>query len=219
MKPSTYRDMHLLDELAQRPEATQRELSKRIGTALGLTNLMLRRLAKKGYVKISGTKRSRIRYLITPQGILEKSRLTCEFIQYSLSLYGRVRRFLREQMAALAQTGNRRILLYGTGELAEIAFLTIHEMGLTFVGVAEASPAGELFLGHPVRAVGGVATAEYDRIIVTGNGGLQHLAALGIPADRIISLPQAGSPSAAAPLEAVAAAPPASPAAEYLEVV
>ncbi len=194
MKQSTYRDMHLLDELAQRPETTQRELSRNIGMALGLTNLMLRRLAKKGYVKISGTKRSRIRYLITPQGILEKSRLTCEFIQYSLHLYGRVRHFLREQMTAQAATGHRRMLLYGTGELAEIAFLTMRETGLELVGVVEASPTGARFLEYPVQAVGDVAATAYDRIVVAVSGGIEQLAAVGIPADRCIGLPQFGAP-------------------------
>ena len=130
MDVTTYRDMHLLDELMGRPDTTQRELSKRIGVALGLTNLMLRRLVKKGYVKISGTKRNRIRYLITPKGIFEKTRLTYQFIEYSLELYSRVRRSLREQLTLLARTGPQRLLLVGTGELAEIALLTIQEMGL-----------------------------------------------------------------------------------------
>ena len=140
MDASTYRDMHLLNELTHSPNVSQRELSRRIGVALGLTNLMLRRLVTKGYVKISGTKRSRIHYLITPQGILEKSRLAYEFIEYSLLLYSRIRRSLREQLATLVQTGHRRILLCGTGELAEIAFLTIREMGLELIGVVEESP-------------------------------------------------------------------------------
>src|SRR3989338_9709640 len=127
---SSYRDMSLLQEVTQTPSTTQRELSKRLGVALGLTNLMLRRLVKKGYIKISGTKRSRIRYLITPEGILEKSRLTVEFFQYSLQLYRQVRQAWHQQLAIVGERGARRILLYGTGELAEIAFLTIREMGL-----------------------------------------------------------------------------------------
>src|SRR3989338_8078635 len=159
MKSSSYRDMSLLEEITQTPSATQRQLAKRIGAALGLTNLMLRRLVKKGYIKISGTKRSRIRYLITPQGILEKSRLTVEFIQYSLQLYGSIRQFLRQQLAMLAQTGHRRILLCGTGELAEIAFLTIHEMGLELVGVVDEQPSTPWFLGQPVRDLGTVSPA------------------------------------------------------------
>ena len=198
MKPSTYRDMHLLTEVAQAPEATQRELSHRIGVALGLTNLMLRRLAKKGYIKITGTKRDRIRYLITPQGILEKSRLTYEFIQYSLQLYGRIRVFLREQLGLVAKAGHRRILLFGTSELAEIAFLTIHEMGLELVGVVDDAPDQTHFLGQTVRKINDVDEASYDRVVVASmrweDGGAARLADCGVPSERIIILPRSGFP-------------------------
>ena len=204
MNPSTYRDMHLLNEVTRSPNTTQRELSTRIGVALGLTNLMLRRLVKKGYIKISGTKRSRIRYLITPQGILEKSRLTYEFIQYSLHLYGHVRRFLREQLVILAQTGHKRILLFGTGELAEIAFLTIREMGLELIGVVDAAPDRERFLGCPVQVLGEVPAADYDRVILAslgwGDGGAKRLAALGVPAERVIDLSHVGTPRLSSPV-------------------
>ncbi|MBI3021743.1 MAG: winged helix-turn-helix transcriptional regulator [Candidatus Omnitrophica bacterium] len=208
MNSSTYRDMHLLNELTSSPGVTQRELSKRIGVALGLTNLMLRRLAKKGYIKITGTKRSRIRYLITPQGILEKTRLTYEFIHYSMQLYGGVRRFLRERLAILARAGDRRILLYGTDELAEIAFLITQEMGLELVGIVEEPPTWQRFLGHSVLTIGAVSSLSYDRIIVASlrdrRAQIQQLVALGVSPERMIILPIPGMPL---DLEGIVAAP------------
>jgi len=193
--------MSLLAELSRNPDTTQRELAQRIGVALGLANLMLRRLAKKGYIKISGTKRSRIRYLITPKGILEKSRLTYEFIQYSLQLYSRVRHSLREQLSLLVREGNRRTLLCGTGELAEIAFLTIQETGLELVGIVAVSPDRERFLGYPVKPVAGVGLGDYDRMVVVSLHGadeeVKQLTAQGVPLDRIITLSGPGMPSAA----------------------
>ncbi len=199
MDVKTYRDMHLLMELSQHPATTQREVAKRIGVALGLTNLMLRRLLKKGYVKIAGTKRSRIRYLITPKGILEKSRLTYEFIDYSLALYSRVRRFLHVQLAILAQTGQRRVLLYGTGELAELAFLAVREIGLELVGVVDLAPERPWFLGYPVRRVSDVPLSAYDRMLVSswraGDGGFDRLVESGVASERLIILPIPGMPS------------------------
>ena len=211
MDVNAYRDMHLLDEITRSPEITQRELSKRIGVALGLTNLMLRRLAKKGYLKIKGTRRSRIRYLLTPTGILEKSRLTYEFVQYSLDLYGRIRQSLRRQLAILVQEGHRRILLYGTGELAEIAFLTIREMGLELVGVL-AEPSGPAqFLEYPVMPTADLRGADFDRVIVVSlRGGaeeVKRLAESGVSPERIIVIPQPGLESVPAPAGEPAAMP------------
>ena len=231
MNPSTSRDMHLLNEVTRSPDATQRELSRRIGVALGLTNLMLRRLAKKGYIKVTGTKRSRIQYLITPTGILEKSRLTYEFIQYSLQLYGRVRHSLREQLVKLASTGRRKILLYGTGELAEIAYLTIREMGLQVVGVTADAPMSGSFLDYPIRSIREVSPEEYDWVVVTplldDDQAVERLRAFGLPAERLIQLHHASLSAAdlhtVKPLDAVAPVSatetvPASDASERLEV-
>lgn len=200
MNASLYRDMHLLDELAQRPGTTQRELAKRIGVALGLTNLMLRRLINKGYVKISGTQRNRLHYLVTPQGILEKSRLTYEFIQHSVQLYTRVRHVLRDQLVVLAQEGNRRILLCGTGELAELAFLTIHEMGLELVGVIDESQDPPLFLGNLVQSLDALRDVPCDRMIIASLPAWQGLVArglvTGLATERLLFLPLSGLPHA-----------------------
>jgi hypothetical protein len=149
---------------------------------------------KKGYIKISGTKRSRIRYLITPQGILEKSRLTLEFFRYSLHLFSGVRQVWRQQLAIVGRRGASRILLYGTGELAEIAFLTIREMGLQLVGVAADLPAPPTFLGFPVQDVRTVSSEHFDCILVASLRVdavvMARLAELGVPLERLILLPQ-----------------------------
>lgn len=213
MKSSSYRDMSLLQEVTQTPSATQRQLAKRIGAALGLTNLMLRRLVKKGYIKISGTKRSRLRYLITPQGILEKSRLTLEFFQYSLHLYSRVRQVWRQQLAVVGRQGASRILLYGTGELAEIAFLTIREMGLQLVGVAADLPVPTTFFGFPVQDIRAVVSEHFDCILVASlrvdAATMALMGELGVPIERMVLLPQ--PVAAATPLQALGAAEEAPP--------
>lgn len=186
--------MHLLDALEQRPDVTQRDLSVQIGAALGLTNLMLRRLAKKGYIKITGTKRSRIRYLITPKGLLEKTRLTYEFIQHSLTLYSGVRRFLRQRLSALAKSGSRTVLLCGTDEMAEIALLTVRELGLEIAGVTELSPSSAWFFGYPVLSLDAIHSLAYDQIVVSALPGqeavVRRLQEAGVPPERIISFPR-----------------------------
>ena len=68
----------------------------------GLTNIYLKRLVRKGYIKCVNVQSNRITYLITPRGIAEKARLTYEFMDYSLHLYGEVRQHLRVGAAASA---------------------------------------------------------------------------------------------------------------------
>src|ERR1700757_4599773 len=89
------RDLHLLDEVARNDRVTQRSLSKSLGVALGLTNLYLKRLARKGYIKITTIPSHRIKYLLTPRGMAEKSRLTYLYMQYSLLFYRDMRQRLK----------------------------------------------------------------------------------------------------------------------------
>ncbi len=192
LKPDAYRDMQLLHEIGQTPHLTQRDLSKRIGIALGLTNLMLRRFITKGYIKMTSPKKGKIRYLLTRKGFLEKTRLTCEYIDYSLHLYSRIRGLLHERLAVLGQDGSRRIVLCGTGELAEIACLTIQEMGLQLVSVVSESPASDRFLGYPVKRISDLKPEDYDWFVVVSleshPGATSHWVEQGVLGDRIISV-------------------------------
>src|SRR5947199_10692339 len=89
------RNLLALEAIAEDDRITQRTLAGKLGIALGLTNLYLKRLVRKGYIKCVNVQSNRLQYLLTPKGIAEKTRLTYEFMQYSLVLYGQVRQHLR----------------------------------------------------------------------------------------------------------------------------
>src|SRR5438552_12450873 len=130
MDPASQHEFRILTEIASRGDVTQRSLAKDLGIALGLTNLYMKRLVRKGFVKIGGVHPHRLRYLLTPQGIAEKSRLTYEYLQFSLWLYKQTRGTLTGTLRPLIDTGLKRFALYGVGEPAELAYLTLREVGL-----------------------------------------------------------------------------------------
>jgi DNA-binding MarR family transcriptional regulator len=55
---------------------SQRSLAKVLGIAIGLTSLIVKRLVRKGWVRVIHIKPNRVRYLITPAGIAEKTRMS-----------------------------------------------------------------------------------------------------------------------------------------------
>ena len=63
--------------------------------------------------------------MLTPQGVAEKTRLTYEYMGHSLQLFRRTRENLRAAMPVLTQRGIKRIALFGIGEAAELAYLTL----------------------------------------------------------------------------------------------
>jgi DNA-binding MarR family transcriptional regulator len=190
------RDLELLTAIAEGRPLSQRALAQRLGVALGLTNLLLKRLAKKGYIKIvefpkKPAARKRLRYLLTPKGIGEKSRLSYEHMTYSLGLYRRARQTLRESLSHLPAQGVKRVALYGTGEPAELAYLTLKEFGLEPVGVFAAEANGH-FLGFPVQPMSDLAGADLDGVILaTFDRPERHLAELAkvdVPVEKVLVL-------------------------------
>ena len=159
------RDLILLTELERDGAVTQRSLATKLGVALGLTNLYLKRLAKKGYVKISMIPSHRIRYLLTPQGLSEKSRLTYLYMQYSLSHYRDMRARLRDTLSRATGNGVKRVVIFGTSEFAELAYLSLREMELTLVGFIDEGQA-ESFLSYPVKRPSVLGEWEFDAVLL-----------------------------------------------------
>src|SRR5438445_12758550 len=110
MNIQAQRDLQLLNAVERNVAVTQRSLARNLGVALGLTNLYLKRLVRKGYIKITTIPRSRIKYLLTPQGFTEKSRLTYLYMQYSLSYYRDMRTRLKEMMSTFDACHGQRVL-------------------------------------------------------------------------------------------------------------
>ncbi|HXF91861.1 MAG TPA: winged helix-turn-helix transcriptional regulator [Nitrospiraceae bacterium] len=185
------RDLVLLTEVERDAEVTQRSLATKLGVALGLTNLYLKRLARKGYIKLTTIPKHRIRYLLTPRGIAEKSRLTCQYMQYSLSYYREMRNQLRATLAGLSQTGVKRVAICGTGELAELAYLSLREMNLTLVGFVDGRDT-RTFLSYPVWPIEFLNEWEFDALLIADLENAKKiqakLARQGIAKEKILSL-------------------------------
>jgi DNA-binding Lrp family transcriptional regulator len=192
MDIEAHRDLKLLEAVAQNSRITQRSLANKLGIALGLTNIYLRRLVRKGCIKCVNVQSNRITYLITPRGIAEKARLTYEFMDYSLHLYGSVRQHLREVLQECA-AAVRKVAIYGHGEAAELAYLSLKECGLEPVGIFdEDGNGGRAFLGMPVRPVREHPAVDYDLMIVaTLEPPGPHVASLireGVPREKLFTL-------------------------------
>ncbi|GJL61918.1 MAG: hypothetical protein NPIRA04_05720 [Nitrospirales bacterium] len=185
------RALIVLQEIEQNPILTQRSLSLKLGMALGLTNLYLKRLVRKGHIKVTTIPRNRIRYLLTPRGIKEKSRLTYEYLQYSLTYYRDVRQRLNQTLAYLSQLGKKRIVIYGVGELAEFAYLALQESDLILVGFVSDEP-GDSFLSFPCVSLKSLQDWTFDAILISDlahiEAGRKKLLALRIPAEHVFSV-------------------------------
>ena len=208
MDVEAHRDLRVLEAVQQEPRLTQRGLASKLGIALGLANIYLKRMIHKGYIKCVNVQPNRISYLITPRGIAEKARLTYEFMDYSLHLYGEVRQHLRAALRDCAAAG-KRVAICGSGEAAELAYLSLKESGLDPVAVFDLE-GGREFLGMPVLPLSEHGSVEFDLIIVAtlDRSGhlLQALVNGGVPNGKLFPLRKETAPPPA-PKKKVAVRP------------
>jgi DNA-binding MarR family transcriptional regulator len=185
------RNLQALEAIAEDAHITQRTLAGKMGMALGLTNLYLKRLVRKGYVKAVNVQSNRLRYLLTPTGIAEKTRLTFEFMEYSLFLYGQVRQHLRTVLQAAVLQNKKQIAIYGIGEAAELAYLSIAELGLELVAVFDGADT-RTFLGQTVRPIEQHRDVAFDLLLVAtlerSEELVEHIVELGICRERLVTL-------------------------------
>jgi DNA-binding MarR family transcriptional regulator len=201
MDVESQRDLQLLEALEQEATITQRTLASRLGIALGLTNLYLKRLIRKGYVKCVTVSPNRLVYSLTPRGVARKARLTYEFMKYSLDFYRDARKHLRRSLS-VAVARQKSVAIYGTGDAAELVFLLIRDMGLELTAVFTPEGNGR-FLGLPVRPIAEQADVSYDVLIVAvlerPAGTARLLRQSGVPDEKILMLqPNAAAPTPAA---------------------
>ena len=85
-------EFEVLRKIQKKPKTSQRELASELGFSLGKLNYCLRALKKKGFVKLQTFQKSkdkikRLQYIITPQGISERTKLTINFMKRKMKEY------------------------------------------------------------------------------------------------------------------------------------
>lgn len=199
----------ILTELEAGNGISQRSLSRNVGIALGLTNLLIRRLVRKGWVRVIHIKPNRVKYLLTPTGIAEKTRMSRQALQNSVRFYLDARDRIHERFSTLSAewppdanglegAGAKRIVFYGAGEVAEIGYICLHGTDLSLVGVVddkkEDREPERSFFGLPVQGVGDLALGgpdlpSFDRLVVMSFGDPEgtraRLQKVGFPPERV----------------------------------
>lgn len=141
--PDPNRELILLEQIEHDPDITQASLASQLGVAVGTVNWHLKRLVAKGYVKVKRAQRRKLRYIITPEGIAFRARLTINYIDQSMRLYRLVRERVRDVLMTVKRAGYNSVRILGEGDIADVCRLTCLEQGIAIVDSPD-SPVLEL---------------------------------------------------------------------------
>jgi DNA-binding MarR family transcriptional regulator len=157
----------LLDSVERDGGQSQRRLASELGIALGLVNAYLKRCVKKGLLKVNQAPARRYVYYLTPQGFAEKSRLTVEYLSYSLRFFRQAKGDCAALLQAARGRGLTRVAFAGKSDLAEIAVICALDAGITIVAVVDPEASEGRFVGAPLAASWEAVSEPFDAVVVT----------------------------------------------------
>ena len=176
--PQEMRELNLLQELEKNPIISQRELSNKFGIALGVTNACLRRMVRRGWIRITGFNHHKIGYYLTPKGLAEKTKLTFHLISWTVQHYSALKEIIGKKFLEMQNSGIERIVFYGVSDEMEVAYVTLQGVNLKLVGIVEDEDKivpKEAF-GFELKDVSQIETMNPDAVLITSLVGQEERA-------------------------------------------
>jgi len=168
-KPSEeIRDLQFLEEIEQNPKVSQRELSNKFGIALGMANACIKRMARRGLIKLTGIPPRRIAYYLTPKGFTEKTKLTLNFFSYNIHHYAEMKKRIGKILLEMQDRGVKRVAFYGVNDEMEVAYVTLQGLDMKLVGILDdENNWGKEIFGYKIIGPGAVKNLNPDAILIT----------------------------------------------------
>lgn len=188
----SFHTLQILDEVAKGKPLTQRDLSNKLGIALGMINSYLKRLVQHGYLQVVQAERKRLHYLLTPMGIAEKSALTYRYIKRSYQVFTDARGRMLQFFEELQKDGVKSVVLYKATVVAEIAVMALQDSPVDLVAIVDEVGEGRRFLGYRIKPLDELQRLEFGRLLITTEDPVDKvvevLVPYGIAKEKICSL-------------------------------
>ena len=163
------RELELLRELEKNPIISQRELSHKFGIALGLTNVCLRKMVRKGWIRVTNFNHHKIGYFLTPVGFAEKTKLSLHLISCTIHHYSELKKIIGKRLLEMERDGRKRVIFYGVSDEMEVAYITLQGVNLKLVGIVEDDEKfkPQFIFGYELERVSRVAELKPDCVLIT----------------------------------------------------
>lgn len=121
------REFELINIIGAKLGANQRDLSKQLSLSLGTTNLLIRRLVAKGYIRITQLNKKKTQYILTPKGFTEKYQKSINYTLKTIRSIGLIRRQLDAVISRLYTAGEREFFILGESDLTELVEMCLSQ--------------------------------------------------------------------------------------------
>lgn len=159
--------LRIFDIIEQNPRTSQQKITMQTGLTTGLVHSFMKRVIKKGWVRAKQVNAKRWLYFMTPEGFMEKSRLTMGYLSRTLNAYRSAQEIVEAQLENCLENNWIRLVVVGDNELAEITALNIQASNdLTLVAVIAERRNDVTIAGELVRPFSSIDNLNFHKLLV-----------------------------------------------------
>jgi DNA-binding MarR family transcriptional regulator len=139
------REFELINIIGGDLGANQRDISRQMNLSLGMTNMLMRRLITKGYIRIKQLNKKKVEYLLTPEGFSEKMRKSVRYTMKTVASIGLIRQSIACLLEDLRSQGIQKFYYIGQSDLTLLIDMVVREeafKGCALIPVNEAAQVG-----------------------------------------------------------------------------
>jgi DNA-binding MarR family transcriptional regulator len=127
-------------------EVRQRDLARISGLSLGMTNVILKRFAQKGWIVVKKINNRNLRYAITPEGVNEIARRSFRYFRRTIRNVSFYKDLIEELLMGKKREGYSGVLLLGVSDLEFLIEYISEKHGILFMKSFEIENAKKLRL-------------------------------------------------------------------------
>jgi len=124
------REFELINIIGSQIAANQRDLSRHLDLSLGMTNMLIKRLISKGYIRIKQLTKKKVEYILTPKGFAEKMKKSIKYTMKTIDSIGLIRKRLKAVLAPFVKNGEKNFIILGRSDFAFLVEIILKNLGV-----------------------------------------------------------------------------------------
>jgi len=160
-EPLNEREFELINIIGKRLGSNQRDLSQQLNLSLGQTNMLIRRLVAKGFIRISQLDKRKVQYMLTPKGMSENMRKAVKYTLNTINSFGLIKNNLKTILNEHYARGHRAFFVYSEPDLTALVEQTFLELSLPDARMV-------VLKDLPVADVDGVLLIGKEKLSING---------------------------------------------------
>ncbi len=125
------KELLVIKQISHNPRLDQRTIAQKTGLSLGLVNLIIKKLAKTGYIKIKMLNGKKLEYILTPKGFSEKVKKTYNYVLKTIKYISNTTEKIKQLILQEYKKGTKEFYILTDNEIYKIIEFCFKSLSLS----------------------------------------------------------------------------------------